>query len=113
MGTPPLRLAPGSPSWPECLDHIPSPPSDLWVRGRVELLSQRPRIGIVGTRAPTPYGIAQAERFARGLADLGLVVVSGLARGIDQIAHRAALAVGGGTIAVLASGVDRPGPRGS
>lgn len=112
MGTTPLRLEPGSPSWPGVLDHIASPPSDLWLRGRVELLSRGPRIGIVGTRAPTPYGVAQAERFARGLASLGLVVVSGLARGIDQAAHRGALAIGGDTIAVLASGVDVPWPTG-
>ena len=68
-------------------------------------------IGIVGTRSPTPYGVAQAERFGAAFAEAGIVVVSGLARGIDSVAHAAALDAGGGTIAVLGSGVERPWPR--
>ena len=107
-----LRIVPGSPSWPAELDLIEAPPGTLWARGRVELLARTPRAAVVGTRAPTPYGEAQAARFARALARAGVCVVSGLARGIDQAAHRAALEAGGPTIAVLGSGVARPWPGG-
>lgn len=107
-----LHLDPRSSSWPEELRQIDGPPLELWAIGSVELLRPRPRVAIVGTRSPTPYGEAQARRFAFGLAEHGIVVVSGLARGIDQCAHRAALDAGGGTIAVLGSGVDRPWPDG-
>lgn len=99
--------------WPAELEQIDVPPEVLWVRGRTELLSHTPRIAIVGTRAPTPYGEAQAARFASGLAEAGCSIVSGMARGIDQAAHRAALHVGGATIAVLGSGVDCPWPPGA
>jgi len=107
---PPLRIETGGPSWPADLDNIDGPPDELWLRGRTELLGDLRRVAIVGTRAPTPYGEAQAERFARGLAAAGFVVVSGMARGVDQAAHRAALAAGGDSIAVLGSGVDVPWP---
>ena len=108
----PRAIEPGSPSWPERLSAIEAPPERLWVRGRSELLRAPALVAIVGTRAPTPYGAAQAARFARELAAAGVGVVSGLARGIDQAAHAAALDVGGATIAVLGSGVDRPWPAG-
>ena len=80
--------------------------------GRAELPRHAPLVALVGTRAPTPYGEAQAARFARALAAEGVGVVSGLARGIDQVAHAAVLEVGGATLAVLGSGVDRPWPDG-
>jgi DNA processing protein len=108
----PVHLSPRSPSWPRELIDIDAPPEELWVRGQIELLARTPRIALVGTRAPTPYGEAQARRFAGALAANGVVIVSGLARGIDQAAHSAALEVGGATIAVLGSGVDRPWPEG-
>ncbi len=107
-----LRIEPGGPSWPEELEEIDGPPEALWARGRLELLRVRPRVAVVGTRAPTPYGLAQAERIASVLAAAGVAVVSGLARGIDQAAHRAALDAGGATLAVLGTGVDRPWPEG-
>jgi DNA processing protein len=77
----------------------------LFVRGGFSEIDNS-SIAIVGTRCPTPYGTRMAERFAAGLAKLGLPVVSGLARGIDTSAHRAALREGGRTIAVIGSGVD-------
>lgn len=108
----PLCLEPSSKSWPRELDTIERGPERVWVRGRLECLATRPRVAIVGTRSPSPYGDGQARRFARELARAGLCVVSGLARGIDQAAHEAALDVDGATIAVLGSGVDRPWPTG-
>jgi DNA processing protein len=105
-------LTPRSPSWPSELDVIESSPEELWARGRVELIGLVPRVAIVGTRSPTPYGEAQARRFAAALASAGAVIVSGLARGIDQAAHLGALDAGGATLAVLGSGVDRPWPEG-
>lgn len=107
-----LRIAPGGPSWPVELDRIDAPPEALWLAGRTEVLAAEPRVAIVGTRAPTPYGLEQARRFARELASAGLSIVSGLARGIDQAAHTGALDAGGSTLAVLGSGVDRPWPAG-
>lgn len=107
----PLRILPDSGLWPEALRTIDAPPESLWLRGRAELLSAAPRVALVGSRAPTPYGETQARRFARVLAESGVVVVSGYARGIDQCAHRAALDAGGGTIAVLGNGVARPWPE--
>lgn len=107
-----LCIQRGSPNWPVELLSIDGPPEALWMRGRVEILGRVPRVAIVGTRAPTPYGEAQATRFSSVLCRAGVTVVSGLARGIDQAAHRAALHVEGTTIAVLGSGVDRPWPAG-
>jgi DNA processing protein len=109
----PLCIEPRSSSWPEELEEIERGPERLWLRGRLEILDRRPRVAIVGTRAPSPYGEAQARRFALALAERGVCVVSGLARGIDHAAHRAALDANGATIAVLGSGVDRPWPTGA
>ncbi|MFT7669480.1 MAG: DNA processing protein [Planctomycetota bacterium] len=107
-----LRLENSSPSFPPALLHIDAPPESLWARGRLELaVDQVPRVAIVGTRAPTPYGEAQAQRFGRALAQAGIIVVSGLARGVDQAAHSAVLDADGDTIAVLGSGLDRPWPN--
>lgn len=106
-----LRLERRGPSYPPQLLNIDGPPERLWVRGRLDLVRcARPRVALVGTRAPTPYGVGQAQRFGRALARAGVVVVSGLARGIDQAAHAAALEVGGDTVAVLGSGLNRPWP---
>jgi DNA processing protein len=93
------------PRYPPRLRDIYDPPPMLFVRGRVELLVTL-MLGIVGTRRPTPYGIAVAERLAKDLANAGLTVVSGMARGIDTAAHRSVLDAGGETIAVFGCGVD-------
>lgn len=91
--------------YPDLLRAIFDPPPVLFVRGKVELLSSI-CLGVVGTRHPTPYGVAAAERLAGDLARAGLTITSGMARGIDTAAHRAALAAEGSTIAVLGCGVD-------
>ncbi|MUT66341.1 DNA-processing protein DprA [Paenibacillus sp. NEAU-GSW1] len=91
--------------YPERLRQMPQPPWVLYAIGRLELLN-RPSIAIVGTRNPTAYGRHTASLMARQLAERGLTIVSGLARGIDSQAHEAALHEAGGTIAVLASAVN-------
>jgi len=95
--------------YPRYLKEAFDPPLILYCAGRTEVLNE-PAVSVVGARKPTPYGRAVAERLARDLASRGLVVVSGMARGIDSIAHWGALK-GGRTIAVLGSGFDRLYPR--
>ncbi|MGH9594546.1 MAG: DNA-processing protein DprA, partial [Bryobacteraceae bacterium] len=91
--------------YPARLLEIFDPPILLFARGRVELLQQI-ALGVVGTRRPTPYGLAATERLSTDLARAGLTIASGMARGVDTIAHRAALDAGGDTIAVFGCGVD-------
>ncbi len=93
------------PRYPQALREIFDPPVVLFARGRVELLGSL-ALAMVGTRRPTPYGVAVAERLAGDLAHAGLTIVSGMARGIDTAAHKGALAAGGDTVAVLGCGVD-------
>jgi DNA processing protein len=93
--------------YPENLRSISDPPICLYVKGNPDLLSQSNLFfAIVGTRQPTSYGIQVAEKFAFELAKEGVVIVSGLAYGIDTIAHKKTLEAGGKTIAVLGCGVD-------
>jgi len=99
------------PEYPRRLREIYDPPTLLYVRGNVELLG-RHLISVVGARRPTPYGNQMAERLARDLAARGIVISSGLARGIDSSAHRGALsATGGATIGVLGCGIDVVYPK--
>jgi DNA processing protein len=107
-------VAPGHAEWPGQLDDLgDARPLGLWVRGRPGLRMWALRsVAVVGARACTEYGTHVAATLAAGLAEQGWVVVSGGAYGIDGAAHRGALAAGGATVAVLASGVDRPYPRG-
>lgn len=95
--------------YPLLLKEIPDPPGVLFVKGSL-LEGDQLAIGIVGTRHASQYGLKQATSLATNLARAGITVVSGMARGIDSAAHRAALAAGGRTIAVLASGVLNPYP---
>jgi DNA processing protein len=99
------------PAFPELLRAIHDPPPGLYVRGDggLELLG-RPCVAIVGARACSGYGRAVARTVAQELAAAGVVVVSGLARGVDGEAHRGALAAGGPTVAVLGCGIDRDYP---
>lgn len=106
-------VLPGDALWPSSLDDLGvHAPTVLWVRGDPGLLSAAPRVAIVGARAASGYGEMLAGDFAGELAADGAVVVSGGAYGIDGAAHRAALGVGGRTIAFLAGGVDRAYPQG-
>ncbi len=93
------------PRYPRLLREIYDPPILLFARGRLELLESI-MLGVVGTRRPTPYGLAATERLSADLANAGLTVVSGMARGIDTAAHRGAFSVGGDTVAVFGCGVD-------
>ena len=96
----------GDDEYPARLREIYDPPPFLWVRGRLTEADAR-AVAVVGTRKATDAGRRVAERFGADLAEAGVTVVSGLAYGIDVTAHRAALAAGGRTVAVLGSGVDR------
>ena len=96
--------------YPERLREIYDPPPVLWVRGNVKLLS-RPSIAVVGTRHPTPYGSGVAEMLARDLAARRLLIVSGMARGIDSCAHKGALAARMPTVAVWGTGIDVVYPK--
>jgi DNA processing protein len=93
------------PRYPPLLREIFDPPVVLFARGRIELLESL-MVAIVGTRRPTPYGAAVAERLASDLGRAGLTISSGMARGIDTAAHRGALAAGAGTVAVFGCGID-------
>jgi DNA processing protein len=96
---------PGHTSYPRLLAETAGRPTILYVRGEIHP-GDESSVAIVGTRRATPYGRQSAERIATELAQAGVTVVSGLARGVDAAAHRAALAAGGRTIAVLGSGPD-------
>jgi DNA processing protein len=82
-------------------------PRELYVEGALEIPLGGPRVAVVGTRRPSPAGLGAAQLIAGRLAERGVVVVSGLARGIDTAAHRAAIERGGRTIAVLGTPLDR------
>ncbi len=99
-----------SPGYPPLLKEIPDAPLVLYVRGEVQALSEH-GVAIVGTRRPTAYGLQVAQRLACDLAQRRLVIVSGLARGIDSAAHRGALEAKGKTVAVYGCGLDTIYPR--
>ncbi len=98
------------PEYPERLKEIYDPPPVLWVQGNAGLLA-RPAIAVVGTRHPTPYGTGIAELLARDLAARRLLIVSGMARGIDTCAHKGALAARMPTVAVWGTGIDVVYPK--
>lgn len=113
-------VVPGDAEWPVALDPLDGveplqqmgrAPLGLWVRGPLHLDALPPAVAVVGSRSATTYGTDVAAELGAGLARAGSAVVSGAAFGIDQAAHRGALAGGGPTVAVLACGVDRAYPR--
>lgn len=92
--------------YPRLLEQIPDPPYLLTYRGNLDVL-QQPTVAVVGTRTPSSYGIAVTRKLVGEIAKAGVTIVSGLALGIDAIAHRSAIEAGGMTVAVLGSGLDR------
>jgi len=100
----------GTRAYPRFLAEIHDPPLILYARGNLQAL-QEPNVAIVGTRRPTCYGVQMAEGLASDLAERGICITSGLARGIDAAAHRGCLDAGGRTIAVLGCGIDVVYPR--
>jgi len=103
-------IARRKPGYPPLLSELHDPPAALFVRGDVDALLE-PAVAVVGARSCSAYGAQVSRTLARELAAVGLVVVSGLARGVDGEAHRGALEGGGRTVAVLGCGIDRDYPR--
>jgi DNA processing protein len=103
-------IVPGDARYPRRLLEIYDPPLVLYLKGNAEV-TDKPGIAIVGTRHPTPYGTGMAERLACDLAARGLVVFSGMARGIDTAAHRGALNGHGPTVAIWGTGIDEVYPK--
>lgn len=99
-----VLLLPGDEQFPAGLSPVDPPPMALFAAGNLELLT-RPAAAIVGSRDHTRYGAEVCDALAAGVAAAGVVVVSGMARGLDAVAHRAALTAGGGTIGVLGNGL--------
>ena len=110
----PQFWTPADPEYPRLLLEIPSPPAVLYYRGKVNLeenLGTTPAIAIVGTRYPTKYAKDWTKKITTVLTHQGFTIVSGMAAGIDTVAHQACLAAGGRTIAVLGTGVDTVYPN--
>lgn len=107
-----MFIAPrGSAQYPGCLEDLSYPPDPLFMIGDASVLLG-PLVSIVGTREPTPYGVKTARAISTAFAKAGVSVVSGMARGIDAVAHRACLENGVATVAVLGTGIDVPYPVG-
>jgi len=103
-------IRPQSNSYTQILSHIAKTPNTLYYRGTLPT-ERRPSVAIIGTRKPTQYGREVTNRFTEELARQGIVIVSGLALGVDGIAHQAALDAGGTTLAILANGLSYTYPR--
>ena len=98
------------PAYPPLLKQIYDPPVVLYVRGNPAIIAE-PGVAVVGTRHPTPYGLGMAERLSCDLANRGLIIFSGMARGVDSAAHRGAISAGGKTVAVWGTGIDVVYPK--
>ncbi len=97
--------------YPGRLREIYDPPAVLYLRGTIGEIDRQIALAVVGTRDHSEYGWRAAETLARGLASVGVVIVSGMARGIDTAAHKGALKGDGRTVAVLGSAIDNPYPK--
>lgn len=111
-----IEITPGHYAWPLGFDRLPDPPERLFVNGQLDVLAglngRQPGVAVVGSRAATGYGEHLAMELSTGLVSRGFTVVSGGAYGIDGMAHRAAIAGDGKTIAFMAGGLDRYYPTG-
>ncbi len=103
-------ISPEDAEFPTQLREIYDPPLVLYLQGNAEVINKR-GIAVVGTRHPTPYGVGMAERLACDLAARGLVIFSGMARGVDSAAHRGALNGRGQTVAIWGTGIDEVYPK--
>jgi DNA processing protein len=103
-------IVPGDAEYPKRLLEIYDPPLALYLKGNAEAIDKA-GISVVGTRRPTPYGVSIAERLACDLAARGLIIFSGMARGIDTAAHRGALNARGKTVAIWGTGIDEVYPK--
>ncbi len=99
----------GDIAYPPSLGDLAVPPEQLYALGDPVMLDA-PRVAVVGTRDPTAYGLRMTRAIVAGLARAGVCIISGMARGIDAAAHRAALEVAGRTVAVMGTGIDVPYP---
>ncbi len=97
-------------NYPALLREIPDPPELLYVRGVGSKINVKKTIAVVGTRHPTPYGITMTKKIVTQLVHVGYTIVSGMAMGIDTVAHWAAIEAAGKTIAVLGCGIDIVAP---
>jgi DNA processing protein len=105
-----IKLRLNDSAYPELLRNIPKAPKTIYALGNLELLSDQIRLSVVGSRKVTAYGRQITTQLTNEVASQGIVIVSGLALGVDALSHRAALEVGGYTIAVMASGLDQVHP---
>ncbi len=103
-------ITPSDAGFPRRLLEIYDPPLVLYLKGALQAIDQ-PGVAVVGTRHPTPYGTGMAERLACDLAARGLIIFSGMARGIDTAAHRGALNAHGRTVAIWGTGIDEVYPK--
>lgn len=104
------KLTLSSPLFPEPLAHIPDPPKELYYIGNLAKCMDRPRLAVVGSRKVSAYGQTVTLKLARAAAEQGITIVSGLALGVDALAHQAALEANGTTIAVMAGGLSKISP---
>lgn len=101
-----LTISVSDKNYPDKLRHLYNIPEKLYVKGDEKLLTNGPIVGIVGARKLTPYGREVTDQITRKLTDKGITIVSGLALGVDSVAHRANVETGGKTIAILPCGID-------
>ena len=106
-----IKIDQSDSDFPERLKNIPSKPKVLYIVGNIKLLNKKEIVAIVGTRDADKYGVEITKRFSKTLSENNICIISGLAKGIDTIAHLNSLSYKGRTIAVLASGFNHIYPK--